>query len=162
MQASTEDSPSTLKYSLGSRCGRGGGPLGPGRSSNAAGFLFRPPRPASSTNQHSIASGPAETAGSRPGGEGAGDKWPACPPNDLPSGPRDKGPPPCPSQGALSFLLETGSAHPKPQRGAAAEASWRGRLYSKSPPPFAFIFLQRPAGGDRNSRAGQVRLDGLH
>lgn len=70
MQASPEDSPSTLKYSLGSRSGRGGGPLGPWRSSNVVGFLDKPPRPASSTNQHSIASGPAETRVTRPWGEG--------------------------------------------------------------------------------------------
>lgn len=70
MQVSSEDSPSTLKYSLGSRSGRGGGPMGPWRSSNEAGFLFRLPRPASSTNQHSIAAGPAETAVTRPGVEG--------------------------------------------------------------------------------------------
>lgn len=70
MQASPEDSPSTFKYSLGSRSGRGGGALGPWRSSNVAGFLVRPPPRASSTNQHSIAAGPAETTVARPGGKG--------------------------------------------------------------------------------------------
>lgn len=77
MQVSPEDSPSTLKYSFGSRSGRGGGPLGPWRSSSVAGFLDRPPPPASSTNQHSIASGPAETTETtvaRPGERGSGDQ----------------------------------------------------------------------------------------
>jgi hypothetical protein len=150
MQVSPEDSPSTLKYSFGSRSGRGGGPLGPWRSSSVAGFLDRPPPPASSTNQHSIASGPAETTETtvaRPGERGSGDQraigCPATGDRPAPSDPPWDLLPLLPSV-SIPKQEEMGSAHPVPQRRAGAEASWCYDLsYQVFSSPFTFIFLLR-------------------
>lgn len=153
MQVSPKDSPSTLMYSFGSRSGRGGGPLGPWRSSNVAGFLDRPPPPASSTNQHSIASGPAETTETtvaRPGERGSGDQTATgCPATGPPLQTRY-------GTSSLSFPVlsfpkqeEMGSAHPVPQRRAGAEASWCYDLsYQVSSSPFHFHFPSK--AGVRN------------
>lgn len=143
MQVSPEDSPSTLKYSLGSRSGRGGGPLGPWRSSNAAGFLDKPPPPASSTNQHSIASGPAETTVARPGGRGSGDQAATGCPATGPSlqtrhGTASLSFPACPFLNKKWGLLTQCHGHEQRQRLHGAAISPTKSL------PFTFIFPQRP------------------
>lgn len=103
------------------------------------------PPPASSTNQHSITAGLAETAVAKPGERRAGEG--TAPTSGDPTSPiPGRGGahlPPFPVPGV------TGVAHPKPQRGAGTGASWRSDFSApKQPlPPFTFTFLQRPAGG---------------
>lgn len=117
----------------------------PWRSSRAAGFLANLPPPASSTNQHSITAGLAETAVAKPGERGASEG--TAPTSGDPTSP-------IPGRGGAHlppFPVQrvTGVAHPKPQQGAGTGASWRSDFSARKPPlpPFTFTFLQRPAGG---------------
>lgn len=118
------------------------------------------PPPASSTNQHSITAGLAETAVAKPGKRDASEG--TAPTSGDPTSPiPGRGGahlPPFPVQGV------TGVAHPKPQRGAGTRASWRSDFSALKPPlpPFAFTFLQRPAGGAEEipSQAGGKLVGG--
>lgn len=158
MQVSPEDSPSTWKYSLGSRSRRGGGPLGPWRSSNVAGFLDKPPPPASSTNQHSIASGPAETTVARPGGRGSGDQAApgcaaTCPPLQARHGTTSLSFPACPSLNKEKWgPLTQCHSHKQGQRLHGAAISPTESLL-----PFTFIFPPRRGAELESPRSGQVR-----